>query len=50
MKRIINRETERRNVEMIKQIGLLMGLQNTLKKINEHGKGKKSTRTRKRSS
>lgn len=50
-KHFVNREKERRDIKIITQVGLLMSLNNTLKKINHHGKqNQKSSRTRQRSS
>lgn len=47
----VNKDQERINVQMIKRVGLLMGINNTLKKINEHGKeNKKPARVRHRPS
>jgi hypothetical protein len=42
----INKKQEAANVETIRKVGLMMGIQNTIKKINEHDKDKKSSRTR----
>lgn len=43
----VDKEKEKRDVAMIKQTGLLMGINNTLKKIYNHGKqDQKPSRTR----